>query len=76
MQQGRAIAALKAANRCEVCNSVDPRHKRGWNADHDHATGLFRGIVCHPCNIAISHVERFGLDRGQQVWYYLARKKR
>lgn len=58
---------------CEVCGANDPRHKRGWNADHCHATGLFRGIVCHPCNIAISHVEKFGIDRGVQIASYLTR---
>ena len=69
----KAEAALSVASKCESCGSTDPRHKRGWNADHDHKTGLFRGIVCHPCNIAISHVEKFGLDRGEQIASYLRR---
>lgn len=58
----KAEAALLVTVMCEVCSSTNPRHKRGWNADHDHSTGCFRGIVCHPCNIAISHVEKFKID--------------
>jgi len=71
----KAEARLLTVSVCEVCRSPDAHHKRGWNADHDHATGLFRGIVCHPCNIAISHVEKFGLDRGQQIASYLLKSK-
>lgn len=70
----KAEARLAVTTNCDVCGSSNPRHQRGWNADHDHATGLFRGIVCHPCNIAIAHVEKFGLDRGSQVLLYIQRK--
>lgn len=68
-----AEAALAVATRCDVCSGTDPHHKRGWNADHSHETKRFRGIVCHPCNIAIAHVERFGMDRGAQIAAYLIR---
>ncbi len=39
--------------RCGVCRSRDPRHRFGWHVDHDHDTGLIRGILCHGCNTAI-----------------------
>ena len=67
----KAELSLATAKYCEVCKGTNPHNKKGWNADHDHKTGLFRGIVCHPCNIAISHVEKFGINRGQQIQSYL-----
>jgi hypothetical protein len=58
---------------CNCCGSTEPRHKRGWNADHNHTTKKFRAFVCYPCNTAIGHVETFGLDRGKQIEAYLTR---
>jgi hypothetical protein len=55
---------------CAVCGSDDPQgnvHGQ-WATDHDHSTGLVRGILCNPCNIMLG----FGrddpsvLDRGAE----------
>ena len=41
---------------CPIClkNEEECRGKGGkagtWCKDHDHATGLFRGFLCHQCN--------------------------
>ena len=69
----RAEQRLLTVTNCGVCKGEDPRHVRGWSADHNHETGKFRGMVCHPCNMAISHVEKYGLDRGIQISAYLDR---
>lgn len=37
---------------CEVCG-VTP--KKTLHFDHDHATGKFRGWLCHNCNVALGH---------------------
>ncbi len=42
--------------KCACCRSVIPKSKRGWMLDHDHETGRVRGVVCHPCNIALGLV--------------------
>jgi hypothetical protein len=48
---GRAavLAAVRQlqGGRCAVCRQAVP-----LEADHDHATGLLRGMLCRPCNVA------------------------
>lgn len=36
--------------RCACCETQDPGCSRGWQTEHCHATGNFRGITCQPCN--------------------------
>ena len=38
---------------CALCTSKDPKRKQGFVVDHDHQTGRIRGLLCHPCNIAL-----------------------
>ena len=46
--------ALFAAqgNVCAVCGADNPRGKH-WHTDHDHRSGVVRGVLCGPCNHAI-----------------------
>src|SRR5467141_1479616 len=37
--------------KCAICKADNPGNRYGWNTDHDHATGLIRGILCHCCNL-------------------------
>ena len=42
---------------CEVCGRKGQRWSAGTLCrDHDHATGLFRGWLCHKCNLALGNV--------------------
>lgn len=38
---------------CAICKTEPTRPV----VDHNHATGKARGILCHPCNVALAHVE-------------------
>ena len=39
---------------CAICKSTDPYRNNGnWDIDHDHETGLVRGILCHHCNVML-----------------------
>ena len=41
---------LKQQQACGICRSPTTGQKRGWHIDHDHVTGLIRGILCPSCN--------------------------
>jgi hypothetical protein len=43
---------LRQGGRCALCGEL-PENGRSLNIDHDHETGLVRGLLCHHCNTAI-----------------------
>ena len=41
---------------CALCGTVTPERMSrgsGFVVDHDHSTGVVRGILCNPCNIML-----------------------
>ena len=40
--------------KCAICKQ-EPSTKRGLHIDHDHKTGVVRGLLCHNCNIGIGN---------------------
>lgn len=55
---------------CRVCGR--PRHERmNHHRDHDHVTGLPRGVVCYQCNALMPRL--LTLERARQVVAYLER---
>ena len=54
IEEWKAEQLAKQGGRCAACKSKNPRHVSGkWLVDHDHATGHRRGVICHPCNLAL-----------------------
>lgn len=44
-------------NKCQICGCDGSNHKKGLVVDHDHKTGIYRGILCAFCNTAISYLQ-------------------
>lgn len=42
---------------CAICGNVQVvrpgKQKKSFAVDHDHSTGLVRGLLCHPCNVGL-----------------------
>lgn len=45
---GSTLAAQQAL--CASCSKTNPSTKRCLAVDHNHETGLVRGIICYGCN--------------------------
>lgn len=63
------LAMVEAAGgKCEICGS----DQEGLCVDHDHSTGLVRGVLCRRCNRAIGQLGDTA-ERLRQALVYLER---
>jgi hypothetical protein len=40
---------------CAICKSTGSTHKKGLVVDHNHSTGVYRGILCAFCNSGLGY---------------------
>lgn len=51
---GKQAEELRARGRCDICGGTRPGGRfNEWHIDHDHETGVVRGVLCAACNTAI-----------------------
>ena len=41
---------------CDICETEFT--PRGKHVDHDHESGMIRGVVCPPCNLFLSRIDK------------------
>jgi len=51
-EQQFALASAAVGNACEICGQQCETHKK-LSVDHDHDTGLVRGLLCNRCNTGL-----------------------
>jgi hypothetical protein len=39
---------------CAICRTSEPSG-HGWHVDHDHASGVIRGVLCMQCNLLLGN---------------------
>lgn len=44
--------------RCAICRT-QPQSERKLCVDHDHQTGIVRGLLCDRCNLGLGHLENY-----------------
>src|SRR5208337_1990483 len=71
-QEQRDALFVAQGSCCAVCKSRE-HGGRGWHTDHDHETKQVRGILCHPCNLALGNVKD-RIEILQALIEYLARR--
>lgn len=45
------------AGKCALPSCDADMESKGWHIDHDHSTGVVRGILCMPHNVALGHFQ-------------------
>jgi hypothetical protein len=56
--------------RCGICHKEETLEGSTFNVDHDHETGIIRGILCGPCNRGIGLLQDSPEVIGR-AWAYL-----
>lgn len=72
-QEQRDQMFIAQGSCCAACGSKE-HGGRGWHTDHDHVTKQVRGVLCHPCNVALGNVKD-SLETLQRLIEYLAKHK-
>lgn len=63
----------KQGNVCFICKHTCSTGS-GLSVDHDHETGLIRGLLCHGCNTGLGKFQESAYILLRAAWYVLINK--
>ena len=49
------VMSAKQDGTCALCKTEDAGRHGKLYVDHDHSTGVFRGLLCYHCNLGLGH---------------------
>jgi hypothetical protein len=61
--------------KCGICGATDPGRATAWLLDHNHKTGMVRGLLCSNCNLGIGNFKDFPMLLHQALVYLEAGKE-
>lgn len=65
----RAKLSVRQAHRCAICERLEVSFKSRLAVDHNHKTGLVRGLLCYRCNRFV--VGRHDIHSATRLFNYL-----
>jgi hypothetical protein len=63
----RTILLESQQGRCAICDREELEMRTPLVMDHNHKTGVIRGLLCHRCNLLVGLIEH---DRGELARAY------
>lgn len=66
--QLKVLLLEKQGSRCKICGSTEKR----FALDHDHQTGVIRGVLCTRCNLALGVLETTPKELMTKMLHYSA----
>jgi hypothetical protein len=60
---------MESTGRCGICGCQFSGKEP--HIDHDHKTGVVRGLLCHRCNLSLASVDRHGVGWLEKATVYM-----
>ena len=63
------ILLEKQEHRCKICKKHESEFDKALAVDHNHTTGVVRGLLCHDCNMVIGKMNDYPILLREAVRY-------
>lgn len=72
-EKAREVLSVKQNGKCAICGKDEKEFKNRLAVDHNHKTGLVRGLLCYRCNKFV--VGRHNFETALRLLKYLRVEK-